>query len=116
VSHIDSTDIIQPNSLTTRPQHTILDLQCREFTFEICQLIAQNSDPGRRALIDGNIVPVLVQLSTNTLASNVVNSCNVLNALAHTGTYRSELVGVKDAMERITKYVPVDHAKKYTAR
>jgi hypothetical protein len=116
VSPIDSTVIIRPNYLITRPQHTILDLRCRESTFEICQLIAQNSDPGRRVLMDGNIVPILVQLSADTSASNVVNSCNVLNALAHTGTYRSELVGVRDAMERITKYVSVDHAKKYTVR
>jgi hypothetical protein len=88
------------------PQHSITNIKCRQSVFQICQLIAQNSDPGRKALIDDGILPVLLRLATNHIASNVVNACKILNALAHTGTYRQELItaGVKISMQQITRY------------
>jgi hypothetical protein len=88
------------------PQHSITDIKCRQSVFRICQVIAQNSDPGRKALIDDGILPVLLRLATNHIASNVINACKILKALAHTGTYRQELItaGVKDAMQQITRY------------
>lgn len=89
------------------PQHSITNTKCREPVFQICQLIAQNSDPGRKALIDENILPVLQCLATDHIASNVISGCQLLNALAHTGTYRQEIIdaGVKNVMQQITRYV-----------
>jgi hypothetical protein len=57
-------------------------------------------------LIDGGILPVLLRLATNHIASNVINACQILNALGHSGTYRQELItgGVKDVMQHITRY------------
>jgi hypothetical protein len=82
--------------------------------FTICQVVAQKSDPGRRALIDGNILPMLLQLAADTNGTNVTNACHVLNALAHTGSYRSELisVGVREAMTRITRSVQLNNLRK----
>jgi len=79
-------------------------------------LIAQNSDLGRETLIDEAILPVLVRLAADKLAENVVRACDLLKALAHTGTYRSELIsaGVKDAVERITRYVATCGLEQYT--
>jgi hypothetical protein len=84
-----------------------MDFQCKHLVFEICHLIAQRSDPGRRALIKEEVLPVLIQLAADKTASNVLGACNLLKALAHTGTYRSELMqaGVKEAMGRITRRV-----------
>ena len=89
------------------PQHSNLDMRCRSFTFDICQTIAQNSDAGRRALIDNNVLPLLVRLSADGLAINVIGACKLLHALAHSGTFRTDILsaGVKPAMERITRYV-----------
>jgi hypothetical protein len=89
------------------PQHSNVDIQCRPYVFQICQSVAQDSDTGCRALIENNVLPVLVQLAADKLASNVISTCELLNALAYTGTFRSELIsaGVKTAMERITRYV-----------
>jgi hypothetical protein len=93
---------IHPSS----PQHSITNIKCRQSVFQTCQLIAQNSDPGRKALIDDGILPVLLRLASNHIAGNVLNACKILNALAHSGTYRQELItaGVKDAMQQITRY------------
>ena len=97
----------QINGTPFSPQHSISDDQCRLYVFEICQLIAQKSDPGRKALIDGKALPVLLRLVADTIANNVIRACDLLKVLAQTGTYRSELrsAGVKDAMDRITRCV-----------
>jgi hypothetical protein len=88
------------------PQHSITDTKCKELVFQICQLIAKNSDPGRKALIEENILPILRHLAINHIASNVISACELLNALAHTGTYRREIIaaGVKTVMQQITRY------------
>jgi hypothetical protein len=69
-------------------------------------MIAQLSDPGRKALIDNEILPVLLRLANDHTPSNVLNACKILRALAHTGTYRPELITerVKPAMQQITRY------------
>jgi hypothetical protein len=69
-------------------------------------MMAQNSDPGRKVLIDNNILPVLLHLAVDRSPNNVIDACNVLNALAHTGTYRQKLISakVKDVMKNITRY------------
>jgi hypothetical protein len=88
------------------PQHSITDVKCRQSVFQICEQIAQKSDSGRQALIDSQILPVLLRLTANHIGSNVVNACKILGALAHSGTYRQTLIeaGVKKAMEQITRY------------
>ena len=89
------------------PQHSITDLNCKLFTFKICEEIAQKSDSGRKALIDNEILPVLLRLATSDTGLYVINACKIVNALAYSGTYRQILVdeGAKKAMERITRYV-----------
>jgi hypothetical protein len=89
------------------PQHSITNIKCRESVFQICRLIAQKSDPGRKALIDENILPVLESLASDRTASNVIGGCQLLNALAHTGTYRQEIInaGMKTVMQQFTRYV-----------
>ncbi|KAF8337678.1 armadillo-type protein [Amanita rubescens] len=86
------------------PQHSITDPKCKQFAFQICSEIAQKSDFGRKALIDDEILPVLLRLATNNIGTNVINACKVLNALAYSGTYRETLIeaGVKKVMEQIT--------------
>jgi hypothetical protein len=88
------------------PQHSITDFKCRQFTFQICEEIAQKSDSGRKALIDEGILPVLLRLATNHIGTNVVNACNILNALAYSGTYRQTLIdaGAKKVMKQIMRY------------
>jgi len=88
------------------PQHTNQNLQCRLHIFRITQSIAQHSDHGRKALIDSKVLPVLLRLINDRVASNVINGCQILNALAQTGTYREELLAAKirDPLERITSY------------
>lgn len=89
------------------PQHSITDFRCRQFIFQICEKIAQKSDPGRKALIDDGILPVLLRLATNHIGTNVVNACEILNALAYSGTYRQTLIDAdaKKVMEQITRYI-----------
>jgi hypothetical protein len=89
------------------PQHTNQNSDCRQLTFRISQRIAQHSDPGRKALIDSGVLPVLVRLVNDRITTNVTNGCKILDALAQTGTYREELLaaGVKNALERITRYL-----------
>jgi hypothetical protein len=105
-----------PSQLTTvvltcfcssSPQHSITDPKCKQFAFQICEEIAQKSDFGRKALIDGEILPVLLRLATNNIGTNVINACKVLNALAYSGTYRETLIeaGAKKIMEQITRCV-----------
>ena len=89
------------------PHHSIAaNLECRKHVFDICRMIAQNSDPGRKVLIDRGILSVLLCLAADRIPNNVVNACKILNALAHTGTYREELIlaKVKDVMQNITRY------------
>lgn len=87
------------------PQHSVTNIKCRHFIFQICHVIAQNSDPGREALINDGVLPVLMRLANDHIGANVIHSCIILNGLAHTGTYRNQLVtaGVKDAMQQITR-------------
>ena len=92
---------------SSSPQHSITDPGCKQFTFKICQEIAQKSDSGRKALIDDDILPVLLRLATSHIGTYVVNACDILNALAYSGIYRETLVeaGAKKAMERIARCV-----------
>jgi hypothetical protein len=82
---------------------------CKQLAFQICSEIAQQSDFGRRALIDGGILPVLLHLATNNIGANVINACKVLDALAYSGTYRETLIeaGAKKVMEQITRCVSI---------
>ena len=91
---------------STRPQHNIQDGECTQYVYEICQLIAQRSDNGRKALIEQNILPVVLQLVASQSLYHIDNACGILKALAHSGTYRAELIttGVKAAMDRITRF------------
>ncbi len=92
---------------SSSPQHSITDSNCKQFTFKICQEIAQKSDSGRKALIDDGILPVLLRLATSHVGAYVVNACKIFNALAYSGIYREILVeaGAKKAMERIARCV-----------
>jgi hypothetical protein len=87
-----------------------VDGECTQNLYAICQLIAQRSDNGRKALIEQNILPVVIQLTTSQNVYHIDNACSVLKALAHSGIYRSELInaGVKAAMERITRSVTLN--------
>ena len=98
---------------SSSPQHSITNSKCKQFAFQICSEIAQKSDFGRKALIDDGILPVLVRLATNNIGSNVVNACQILNALAYSGTYRETLIkaGAKKVMEQITRCVSIFFAK-----
>lgn len=88
------------------PRHSITNMECREDVFYICQIIAQNSDAGREVLIDANVLQQLSHLATSQMVIEVVSACKILKALAHTGTFRNAIVttGLKDAMDRITRY------------
>lgn len=57
--------------------------------------------------MDEGALPVLLRLSTSNVASNVINGCKIVDALAFTGTFRKEISssGLKNAMEHITRYV-----------
>ena len=101
------TTIVLTCLYSSSPQHSITDPKCKEFAFQICSEIAQKSDFGRKALIDGGILPVVLRLATSNIGINVVNACKVLNALAYSGTYRETLVeaGAKKVMEQITRCV-----------
>ena len=81
-------------------------MNCRKNVFEICEIIAQKSDPGREALINANILPGLSHLATSQKFIEVISACRILKALAHTGTFRSNIIsaGLKDVMKGITKY------------
>jgi hypothetical protein len=70
--------------------------------YAICQLIAQRSDNGRKALIEQNILPVAIQLTTSQNVYHIDNACGILKALA-----RSKLINanVPAVMERITRSV-----------
>ena len=73
--------------------------------FKISKFIAENSEIGRRAMINGGILPVLMALASDACAANVITSCTILQSLARPGIYRSELVeaGVEKAMKAITR-------------
>lgn len=92
---------------SSSPQYSITDLNCKLFTFKICEEIAQKSDSGRKALIDDGILPVLLRLATSCTGSYVISACKIINALAYSGTYREVLVdaGAKKVVERITRRV-----------
>ena len=88
------------------PRHSITDEECRICVFDICQLIAQKSDDGRRALVDADILPELSLLASSQKVIEVVSACKILRALAHTGTFRNAIIsaGLKKTMENITRY------------
>ena len=87
------------------PRHTVVDDDCRKDVFEISMLIAENSEPGRSAMINEGILPVLVALSSDACAQNVITSCTILQSLARPKIYRRKLVeaGVEKAMKAITR-------------
>ena len=74
--------------------------------FEICQLIAQKSDDGRKELLDADILPELSYLASSQKAIEVLSACKILKALAHSGTFRNAIItaGLKKSMENITRY------------
>ena len=74
--------------------------------FDICQLIAQKSDDGRRALVDADVLLELSYLASSQKAIEVVGACKILKALAHTGTFGNAIIsaGLKKTMENITRY------------
>lgn len=81
-------------------------MKCRGYVFEICEIIAQKSDPGRQALIEAKVLPELSSLATSQKAIEVISACKILKALAHTGTFRKDIIsaGLKDVMKGITRY------------
>jgi hypothetical protein len=91
-------------TLVHSPQHSVTDTQCRQYAFQICQDIAHQSDPGRKALIENGALPVLRELADGSVGKDAVKACNILEALAHTGTYRHALISAKvqDLMRGIT--------------
>ncbi|RDB26380.1 hypothetical protein Hypma_006519 [Hypsizygus marmoreus] len=86
------------------PRHSITDPECKQSVFHIGHLIAQSSDAGRKALIEEKILGALLELTKSRVASHVVHACQILKALAHSGSHRQDIVsaGLKDAMEHIT--------------
>lgn len=84
------------------------DTECKDYVFRTCRLIAQNSDPGRKALIDAGILPHLSILASSQIPLEVVSACQILKALAHTGTFRQNIIsaGLKASMEHITRLAP----------
>jgi hypothetical protein len=96
----------QAEDRTPRPQHNVSDIQCRLLVFDICEIIAQ-SEQGRKALIDRKVLQMLSRLAVDNSAQNVIGACKILKTLALSGTFRSALLsaGIKEDMERITRYV-----------
>jgi hypothetical protein len=88
------------------PRHSVTDVECKECVFNICQEIAQQSDDGRKALVDAGVLRELLYLATSQIATEVISACKILKALAHTGTFANDikLAGLKDAMKYITRY------------
>ena len=87
-------------------RHSITDEKCKKYVFNICQLIAQNSDDGRQALDNADILAELHYLVSSQKAIEVISACKILKALAHTGTFRKAIItaGFKEAMGDITRY------------
>lgn len=88
------------------PQHSITDMKCKECVFDICQEIAQQSDNGRKALVEAGVLPQLSRLATSSLAIEVISACKILKALAHSGTFVNDIISadLKLAMKSITRY------------
>lgn len=88
------------------PRHSVTDNECKKLVFEVCQELAQKSDDGRKALVDAEVLPVLLSLSSSPILFEVIGACKILKALAHTGTFTTDIVSarLKDAMESITRY------------
>lgn len=88
------------------PRYSVTESECKKYIFHICQLIAQHSDAGRQALINAQILPELSCLASSQIAIEVISACKVLKALAHTGTFRQDIIsaGLKTSMEHITRY------------
>ena len=74
--------------------------------FDICQIIAQESDDGRRSLVDADILPELSHLASSEKFIEVVSACRILRALAYSGTFRNIIItaGLEKFMEDITRY------------
>ena len=90
----------------TSPRQSITDEKCRIYLFHICQFIAQKSDEGRKALVDADILSELLYLANSQKAIEVISACKILKALAHSGTFRNNIIkaGLKKAMKNITRY------------
>ena len=84
----------------------ITDEERGNYVFDICQLIAQNLDDGRQALVDADILLKLSHLVSSRKAIEVVSACKFLKALAYTGTFRNAIIlaGLKKAIENVTRY------------
>ena len=88
------------------PRHSFSNDKCRKCVFDICQLIAQESDDGRQALVDADILPELSHLASSEKFSEFVTACKILKALAHTGTFRNTIItaGFGKIMRDIRRY------------
>jgi len=81
--------------------------KCLQVAFDILLVVSQNSDEGRQFVIEEGILPMLIRHAKGQEVGNVVNACNVVVAILHTGTFRQVVVdaGIKKVMEDITGYV-----------
>ena len=72
-------------------------------------MIAENSDVGRKTLIDAGVLTVLLHLTTSSTVNLVVGGCDIVKCLMHSGVYRQKIItaGLREAMERITRCVLV---------
>ena len=88
------------------PRHSVTAMECRNLVFDICQELAQQSDDGRKALVDGGVLLELSDLATSQIAIEVISACKIIKALAHTGTFANVIIsaGLKDVMDSITRY------------
>jgi len=77
----------------------------------ICQLIAQQSDAGRQALIDAKVLVELSRLIRSPIALEVISACKILKSLAHTGTFRQNIISaeLETSIKHITRYDSFDN-------
>ena len=87
------------------PRYTVTDTDCKKYGLDICRIIAGHSDVGRDALIKARILPELMHLSSSQTAYEVIESCKILKALVHTGTYRQHIIaaGLQKSMAHIAR-------------
>ncbi|KDR76392.1 hypothetical protein GALMADRAFT_140093 [Galerina marginata CBS 339.88] len=88
------------------PQFSMSSQECRQLAYDILLVISQNSDAGRQSVIEAGILPILTRLATGQKVENIINACNLVTALVHTGTFRQAVVdvGMKKVMEDITSW------------
>lgn len=74
--------------------------------YDIVLNLAAKSDEGRKALIiHPQFLPILFQLVTHSSASEAINGCRILGAVARSGTYYQDLMlhGFVDETKRIIR-------------